>query len=575
MDIAGYLAIAILSAGLQMVEPLGVRYILDSILLDHDLDLPAKHARLGIAGVIFVAVIASSALASSFRDYRQQILNTRVILGLKRAVFEKLLHLPLDKLYSIKGGGALSRLNGDVDCAFGLLQTVFVAPCISGAKVIFVLAVLTQVNWRLAISAVAFLPVALFVSFLFVNRVRPIYRSVRDDMERTDGRVGELLAGIRVVRGFRRELFEALEYARGRHAIARKELFAQRRELAMWTAWNLLLGLVGLTVVWYGAYLYLHNEASIGDIAAFQWYAILLLTPVWNLVNAFSNVQRSFAAMERVFDVLKLESDKPDIPLAGSAPNLLADIQFDNVTFAYIDGRPVLENVAFTALRSSVVALVGRSGAGKSTLTDLIARFQDPSDGRILLNGVDIRDFGLSSYRELIAIVQQSVFLFDGSVRDNIAYGRRGATDVEVEIAARKANAHEFIMNLPRGYETQIGPCGVTLSGGQQQRLAIARAIAAQSQIIILDEATSSLDSESEVMIQTALTELREGRIVFVIAHRLPTITHADMILVLERGHIVERGTHADLMRLGGTYWQMVNRQRTCHGTEDVQAAAR
>ncbi len=314
-------------------------------------------------------------------------------------------------------------------------------------------------------------------------------------------------------------------------------------------------------IVWYGGYLNVAGRATVGDIMAFQWYTFLLLNPVWNIVNSFSELQRSLAAMERVFEVLGMEHDKPDKPGAPTAPDVVEEIRFEDVAFEYREAMPVVRDFNVVVPGGTVVALVGRSGAGKTTVTDLVARFHDPTVGRILLNGTDIREFRLASYRSLLAIVQQDVFLFDGSVRDNIAYGRHDATDDEIEDAARRANAHEFIVKLPEGYETFIGERGVKLSGGQQQRLAIARAILKRPQILILDEATSNLDTESEQLIQASMASLLAGRTTFVIAHRLSTIRRADVILLMEEGRVIERGTHHQLMAAGGTYHAMVRRQ--------------
>lgn len=490
------------------------------------------------------------------------------MLTLRQSLFERFLNLPLPKLWDMKTGGILSRLTGDVDTTTGLLQMAIMSPAISIIRLLVAVVLLMWLNWRLALTALAIIPGVMLMSFIFSRRVRPIYRVMRKDVERIDGRVGETFSGIRVVRAFGRELRELLDYMLGRHAVLRKEMFAHRREMILWTSWGLLLGAVNVVIIWYGGYLNIVGGASIGDIMAFQWYTFLLLNPVWNIVNSFSELQRSLAAMERVFEILGMASDKPDKLDARDAPLIVQEIRFENVAFEYREGQPVVHDFNVIVPGGTVVALVGRSGAGKTTVTDLVARFHDPTRGRIPLNGSDIRDFRLRTYRDLLALVQQDVFLFDGSVRDNIAYGRRDATDIEVKDAARRANAHEFIIKLPDQYETFVGERGVKLSGGQQQRLAIARAILASPQILILDEATSNLDTESEQLIQASMAGLLAGRTTFVIAHRLSTIRRADLILLMENGRVVERGTHEELMNARGAYHGMVLRQMESHGHE-------
>jgi ATP-binding cassette, subfamily B, bacterial len=559
--VAAVFIFALLAAGIQMIEPLFMRNIIDRILLNPQLDNPARLRRLNTIGLLFLTTVVLNNLIGVLKDYRQHLLNVRVMLSLRRALFDRLLHLPLPKLWDMKTGGILSRLTGDIDTTTGLLQMAIISPSISVIRLIIAVVILMRLNWRLALMALAIIPGIMLISFIFAKRVRPIYRSLRKDAEQIDGRVGETFSGIRVVRAFRREVHELLAYMVGRHTVVRKEMFARRRELVIWTSWGLLLGIVNVVIMWYGGYLYVRGGASVGDIMAFQWYTFLLLNPVWNIVNSFSELQRSLAAMERVFEVLAMPNDKPDVPGALDAPDRVDEIRFENVDFEYREGQPVVHDFSVTVSGGSVIALAGRSGAGKTTVTDLVARFHDPSSGRILLNGTDIREFKLSSYRDLLGIVQQDVFLFDGSVRDNIAYGRPNATYEEVIDAARRANAHEFIVKLPDQYDTFIGERGVKLSGGQQQRLAIARAILAAPQILILDEATSNLDTESEQLIQAAMATLFAGRTTFVIAHRLSTIRRADLILLLEEGRITERGTHDELMEAGGEYYSMVLRQ--------------
>jgi len=552
---------ALAGASLDLAGPLFMRFIIDRVLLNTSLDRFARLVRLNAAGAVFLAVVVVSDLAGALRDYRQRRLNATVMLSLRRALFDRLLHLPLPKLWDMKTGGILSRLTGDVETTTGLMQMAIVSPSVSILRLVIAVGLLMMLNWRLALTALAIVPGIMAISFVAAQRIRPIYRSTRKDAEAIDGRVGETFSGIRVVRAFGRETRELMDYMVGRHTVLRKELFAQRRELVIWTSWGLLLGVVNVVILWYGGYLNVVGGATVGDIMAFQWYTFLLLNPVWQLVNSFSELQRSLAAMERVFEILGMDDDKPDRPDAHDAPGLVSEIRFEQVAFEYREGRPVVQDLSVVVPGGSVLALVGRSGAGKTTVTDLVARFHDPTSGRILVNGEDIRAFRLRSYRDLLAIVQQDVFLFDGSVRDNIAYGRHDVTDADVEDAARRANAHEFIDRLPERYDTFIGERGVKLSGGQQQRLAIARAVLASPQILILDEATSNLDTESEQLIQASMAALLAGRTTFVIAHRLSTVRRADLILLMEDGRVTERGTHDELMSARGAYYEMVMRQ--------------
>ena len=560
-SVGGLFLFALAVAGLEIIEPLFMQFIVDDVLQNGELDGPTRLKWLHLAGGTFLLVVILQSIINIFKNYRQRLVNTRVMLSLRRTLFTQLVNLPLPKLWDMKTGGILSRLTGDIDTTTGILQSAIISPTIAVIRLIIILAILLTKNWQLAIAALAIIPGAMLMSFASSRRIRPIYRSMRKDAEIIDGRVGETFSGIRVVRAFGREMRELMVYMVGRHAVLRKELFANRRETVLWTSWGLLVSGVSVVIVWYGGYLVIQGRATVGQMIAFQWYAFLLLNPVWNIVNSFSELQRSLAAMERVFEILAMPGDKPDKPDAVDAPRVVRNIAFEDVEFEYREGRPVVSNFSVKVSGGTVVALVGRSGAGKTTVTDLVARFHDPTRGRILVNDTDIRDFRLKTYRDLLAIVPQDVFLFDGSVRDNIAYGRHDATHAEVEDAARRANAHEFIDKLPDRYETFVGERGVKLSGGQQQRLAIARAILKSPQILILDEATSNLDTESEQLIQASMATLLAGRTTFIIAHRLSTIRRADLILLMDDGRVIERGTHDSLMASRGMYFDMVQRQ--------------
>lgn len=556
------LLLAGINAGVESMPPLFMRFVVDHVLLAKDLDSTTRFGLLNLVGAVFLCVIIGARLLDTLRSYRLKQLNSRVVLSLRRSLFDRLLFLPLQKLSDMKTGGIISRLSGDIDTTSGLLQLAFISPVLSLLRLSFALVILFTLNWRLALTALTIIPGVMAISLVVSRRVRPIYRAIREDKTEVDGRVAETFGGIRIVRAFRREHWEEHAYAVGHQTALRKELFAHRRELVLWGGWGLLIALVDLVILWYGGSLQIGGSASVGDIMAFQWYTFLLLNPIWQIVNSFSELQRSLAAMDRVFEVLAMPADKPDLPNAISAPVHVRDIRFSHVTFEYRTGTPVVQDFDLFVPGGSIVALVGRSGAGKTTVTDLVARFHDPTQGQILVNGTDIREYRLQSYRDLLGIVQQEVFLFDGTVRDNLAYGRRGATEAEIIDAARRAHAHEFIAALPDKYDSFIGERGVKLSGGQRQRLAIARAILAAPEILILDEATSNLDTESEQYIQESLQDLLKGRTSFVIAHRLSTITHADIIVVMEAGRIIERGTHEELMQARSAYFEMVTRQR-------------
>jgi ATP-binding cassette subfamily B protein/subfamily B ATP-binding cassette protein MsbA len=563
-------ALAVITAGLDMVWPLLIKHVID--LLAAQASQAEKLHQLNLLGIAIVLILVTKQAIDTLRGYRTAALNAKVIFRLRGRLFEKILSLPLGQLGEMKSGGIVSRLSGDVDSVSGLIQQALISPGVALIRVVLAVGILFWLSWQLATASAVLLPPMAIISFVWLHRVRPIYRSIREDRTAIDGRVTETFGGIRVVRAFRREPHEQRDYAVGHHTVIRKSLWAEWLELILSTVWGLLIPGTVLLVVWLGGWLAIRGKATTGVIVAFQVYAFMLIQPVWQIIASVSTTQRSLAAMERIFGILEMPPDKPDAPDAIDAPRRVEEFQFDNVSFEYRPDVPVIRDFDLTVRGGQTVALVGPSGAGKTTITDLVARFYDPTRGAIRLNGIDLRKLKLKTYRSLLAVVQQEVFLFDGTVRENIAYGRRGATDYQLIDAARRANAHEFIERLPDGYETLIGERGFKLSGGQRQRLSIARAILADPQILILDEATSNLDTESEQLIQASLGDLLRGRTTFVIAHRLSTITHADLIVAIDEGRIVETGTHEQLMNNRGLYAEMVERQQKSFGIADVNS---
>lgn len=546
---------------LQMIEPQFMRWIIDDILLKPDISSGDRMSRLHWAGGCFLAVMIISSALSFFRDQLQHRLNSNVVLSLRRSLHHRLLRLPITMLSELKVGGIISRLSSDIDATASFLNTGIISPATAFIRVFIAVVFLVALSWRLALLALFVAPGPIFITYLISRRVKPIYHSIRQDSEQISSRLGEVFSGIRVVRAFRGETLEQCNYVNQQHTTTRKQLLAQKREQFLWVGWGILISAVNVMAVWYGGWLSILGRVSIGEIMAFQWYIFLLLNPLWTIVVSFSELQRTFAALERVFDAFNLPLDKPDEPDAADAPTDVHELQFQNVSFEYRAGCPVLHKLNLVVPGGAVVALVGRSGAGKTTISDLIARFHDPTEGNIFLNGRNIRSFRIGSYRRLFALVSQDVFLFDGTIRENIRYANKNASDSEIEHAARSANAHDFIAQLPERYETIVGERGTKLSGGQKQRIAIARAFLAAPKILILDEATSNLDTESEQLIQSALNTVLKNRTTFIIAHRLSTIRRADIVLLLHQGRILERGTHEELMAANGEYCGMVRRQ--------------
>ncbi len=531
-------------------------------LIPDSWDIANNRGRLlAIIGITVVLISLVRASLSIVGRWQATKTTKRLQTDIRRKVFAHAVRLPLHRVHELRSGGVASILREDAGGIGELLFSMVYNPFRAIIQLLGSLAILAWTDWRLLLGALLLLPMVWFTQRTWIGRIRPLYRDQRQTRTDIDAHATESFGGMRVVRGFAREASETGRFSRSQHYLARQELLTWWWSRGIELAWELFVPLASAALLWYGGTQVLNGRLTPGDLVMFLAYLLLLLGPLEVLASSATQFQTNLAAYDRVLDLLGESKELPARPgaITLEPSDVRGRIAFESVSYRYPKSeRGVLSNVSFVAQPGQVVALVGRSGAGKTTLCNLVARFDDASEGRVTLDGRDLRDIDLGSYRRLLGIVEQDVFLFDGSIAENIAYARREATQTEIEAAARVANAHDFIVALERGYATVIGERGVRLSGGQRQRLAIARAVLANPRILILDEATSNLDTESERAIQSAMAELMRGRTSFVIAHRLSTIRDASLILVLEQGALVEMGTHDELLARDGRYRDMV-----------------
>jgi subfamily B ATP-binding cassette protein MsbA len=478
-----------------------------------------------------------------------------VVRDLRNALYAHLLRLPLPWFTRNKVGQVIARVLNDTATANTVVTELVTRSLWSGAQVIATLVAMFTTSWRLSLAALVIAPVTIGAIQPVLRKLRKGYRRLGNEQGEMTSLVQEVVSGVRLVKSYRAEAREDAKFTARNEAYAKGFVRVGRLALLSGPVTETLGTFTAVIILWYGAQLVLEEGALTGaELLVFLVQVMRLLQPLKQLSQVPSAAQQSLASAERIFDVLDAPSETANDRGTRTAAVFAQSLAFEGVGFQYDGGTAALTDVTFCARKGEVVALVGASGAGKSTLVDLIPRFLDPTHGRILLDGVDLRDIRLDALRSLTGIVSQDTVLFNDTVRANVAFGRPDATPAQLAAAAQAANALAFIEALPQGWDTNLGERGTRLSGGQRQRLAIARALVSDPPILILDEATSALDVESERLVQEAIDRLLVGRTVFVIAHRLATIQHADRILVLDGGRLVEDGSHAELLARGGAY---------------------
>jgi ABC-type multidrug transport system fused ATPase/permease subunit len=549
------LVLVFINRAASMVLPYSTRTLFDDVVAKqrHDLLLP-------LAGTVGFAILIQAATSFALT----QLLSTsaqRLIADMRIRVQEHIGRLPVRYYDANKTGALVSRIMSDVEGVRNLVGTGLVE-FIGGiftAVIAFVL--LLRINATLTFMALGFLSVFGLILRKAFKSIRPIFRERGKINAEVTGRLTESLAGVRVVKGFHAEAREAAVFEGGAMRLfenVRQSLFATS---VIGLVSTLFMGVVSATVLIVGGQMLLDRSMSTGEFVSFTLFMGFMVAPVFQMVGIGTQITEAFAGLDRMHEVLEEQPEDLDAQRAVQLDRITGHVRFEDVTFEYETAKPVLRGVSLNAIPGTVTALVGSSGSGKSTLISLVAAFAKPTSGLVSVDGVDLSTIRLDSYRSQLGVVLQDNFLFDGSVKENILFGRPSASDDEVHRAAEIARVDEFALKMEKGFDTIVGERGVKLSGGQRQRVAIARAILADPRILILDEATSSLDTESETLIQEGLAALMRGRTTFAIAHRLSTIRNADQILVLEAGQIVERGTHMQLMEHQGRYFDLYTRQ--------------
>ncbi|MFF2587229.1 ABC transporter ATP-binding protein [Peribacillus butanolivorans] len=506
-------------------------------------------------GILGAAIFL--ALLNYFNSYIVSKVGQKAIMDLRNSMYEHIQRLDMKFFDKNRTGDLMSRLTNDVNLLQQLISSSMLQVVTDTVTFVAVAVYMLFINWKLTIVLLFTFPFMFYITRVFGKRIRMSFRSVQSSAGDISNQLQDSISGMRLIQSFTNEEFESKRFAERNHENMVANIKSVRLRSMFGPVIDLLNNIGLVAVIVFGAWQVMEGAFTVGLIVAFLAYLRLLQSPVRNFSRVISIVQQSAAAFERITEIMETQPEISDKGNAIELPSIKKQIEFQSIDFAYDESVPVLSNLNLTMKAGQITALVGSSGAGKSTITNLLIRFYDPQQGTIKMDGLDIRDVSLKSIRSQMGIVSQDIILFNGSIRDNIVYGKLDATDDEITESAKAANAHDFIRAFPNGYDSQIGERGVKLSGGQKQRIAIARALLKNPQIIILDEATAALDTESEHLIQEALSRLLVSRTSIVIAHRLSTVQNADQIIVLEKGSVHEKGTHEQLLTSNGRYRQL------------------
>ena len=538
-----------------LVLPASSKFLIDDVIGKQraDMLLPLALAALGATVIQALTGFALSQVVS--------IAAQKAITNMRKQVQQHVLRLPISYFDSTKTGVLISRIMSDAEGVRNLVGTGIIQLVGGFLTAAIAMGVLFWLNWQL--TAITILVLVAFGSMMAIafKKLRPIFRERGAINAEVTGRLAETVGGIRIVKVYTAERRERLTFAKGAHRLFRNVAKSITGTSAVSAGVMVITGIIGVLMIMMGGRAVLAGDMTLGDMMMYVFFVGMVAAPLVSIASIGTQITEAFAGLDRIREVRDMATEVDADTGKAHVPDIEGDVEFRDVWFEYNPDVPVLKDVSFHARAGTTTALVGSSGGGKSTLVSLVMAFAHPKSGRILIDGRDLDTLKLGEYRDHVGVVLQDNFLFDGTIKENIAYAKPGAADADVIQAARIAHVDAFVEQFEKKYDTIVGERGVKLSGGQRQRVAIARAILADPRILILDEATSSLDSESEAMIRDGLRNLRRGRTTFVIAHRLSTIESADQILVLEAGEIVERGTHSQLMSLGGRYLELHDRQ--------------